>query len=80
MDEIEDEDEEEVKDDGPKATTKTGTQKAFFILGGPASGKGTYCTALNKEHSIPHFSTGDLLRKEIASGSKLADQINDVIK
>jgi hypothetical protein len=80
MDEISDEEEEETKEEKIPTTAKTGIQKAFFILGGPASGKGTYCTALNKEHNIPHFSTGDLLRKEIASGSKLADQINDVIK
>ena len=39
--------------------------KIFFILGGPGAGKGTLCDAMVKELGFHHFSTGDLLRKEL---------------
>jgi len=42
-----------------------------FVLGGPASGKGTCCERLAKELGIIHLSSGDLLRAEVASGSAL---------
>jgi adenylate kinase family enzyme len=71
---------EEIGDEAEGVPPAPGEQKAFFILGGPASGKGTYCTKLNKEHGIPHFSTGDLLRAEIASGSELAAEIQGLMK
>jgi UMP-CMP kinase len=53
--------------------------KVFFILGGPGSGKGTYCTKLSNEKGFPHFSAGDLLREERDSGSELAATINENI-
>lgn len=37
----------------------------FFILGGPGAGKGTLCDKMAKELGFEHFSTGDLLRKEL---------------
>ena len=39
--------------------------KIFFILGGPGSGKGTLCDQMVKVLGFQHFSTGDLLRKEL---------------
>lgn len=34
-------------------------------------GKGTYASAISKAFSIPHVSTGELLRREIAAGTEL---------
>jgi len=40
--------------------------KIVFVLGGPASGKGTQCANLVKEFGYCHISTGDLFRAEVA--------------
>jgi len=37
----------------------------FFILGGPGAGKGTLCGQMVKELGFHHFSTGDILRREL---------------
>ena len=37
---------------------------AFFVLGGPGSGKGTQCARIVEEFGFVHLSTGDLLRAE----------------
>ena len=46
-----------------------GNAKITFILGGPASGKGTQCEKLVEEFGYTHISTGDLMRAEIAKVS-----------
>ena len=43
--------------------------KIFFILGGPASGKGTQCSNIVETYGYKHLSTGDLFRAEVASVS-----------
>lgn len=51
-----------------------------IILGGaPGSGKGTLSDIIVKNYGLQHLSTGDVLRAEIASGSKLGQEINDII-
>ena len=40
-------------------------------MGAPGSGKGTQAVMICKTHKIPHISTGDLLRKNIADGTEL---------
>eukprot|EP00948_MAST-09A_sp_MAST-9A-sp1_P000468 g468.t1 len=47
----------------------------IVFLGAPGAGKGTYAKRVCPELDIPHISTGDLIRDEIASGSKLGLQI-----
>ncbi len=37
----------------------------MFVLGGPASGKGTQCANLVQEFGYTHISTGDLFRAEV---------------
>lgn len=47
-------------------------KKLFLIIGAPGSGKTTDAEIIAKQNpeSIVHFSTGDLLRAETASGSE----------
>ena len=42
-----------------------GSPKIIFVLGGPATGKGTQCAKLVEEFGYQHVSTGDLLRIEV---------------
>lgn len=47
-----------------------------IFLGAPGAGKGTLAEPIKEKFNLEHFSTGDMLRKERASGSevgKLAD-------
>lgn len=53
--------------------------KALFIVGGPGSGKGTICDYLIDTYGFKHFSTGDLLRAEVKSGSELGQFIDSLI-
>ena len=46
----------------------------LIIMGAPGSGKGTQAALICKAHSLPHISTGDLLRKNIADGTELGKQ------
>lgn len=41
------------------------------MMGPPGAGKGTQAVMLAKELGATHFSTGDLLRKEIAAGTPI---------
>lgn len=48
----------------------------FLIIGAPGSGKTTDAEIIAKENNrIAHFSTGELLRAEVASGSELGTEI-----
>lgn len=43
----------------------------LVIFGAPGSGKGTQSERLIDRYGLTHISTGDVLRKEIASGTEL---------
>jgi adenylate kinase len=43
----------------------------WVLYGPPGSGKGTQADVLRDRFSIPHVSTGDILREEVRSGSDL---------
>ena len=49
------------------------------IFGPPGAGKGTQSEKIIEKYGFKHISTGDLLRKEIASGSKLGNKIKEKI-
>ncbi|XP_065829208.1 adenylate kinase isoenzyme 5-like isoform X2 [Oscarella lobularis] len=56
------------------------TTKIVFVLGGPGSGKGTQCERIVSQYGLVHFSAGDLLRAEVASGSKIGKQLEEIMK
>lgn len=45
--------------------------KNIIFIAPPAAGKGTQSKLVSLEYNIPHISTGDLLRDEVASGSSM---------
>ncbi len=51
----------------------------LVLLGAPGSGKGTQATRLKEHLQVPHISTGDLLRAEVAAGSALGREAKQVM-
>jgi len=56
-------------------------KKLFLIIGAPGSGKTTDASLIAEKNSqkIAHYSTGELLRSEVASGSELGKTIDSYI-
>lgn len=50
----------------------------IILLGAPNSGKGTLARNIENKYNLVEISTGDLLRKEVATGSELGKHINEV--
>ncbi|MGC8983187.1 MAG: adenylate kinase family protein [Desulfurococcaceae archaeon] len=48
--------------------------KVVFI-GAPGAGKGVYAQYFKDKYCIPHISTGDIFREEIAKGSELGKKV-----
>jgi adenylate kinase len=51
----------------------------ILLLGAPGSGKGTQSDQLVKFWNIPHISTGDLLRANVAKGTPLGKVAKDLM-
>ena len=51
----------------------------LVLLGAPGSGKGTQAARLKDHLQVPHVSTGDLLRAEVAAGSRLGLEAREVM-
>ena len=51
----------------------------LIILGAPGSGKGTQAVRIKERYGLPHISTGDILRAEVAAGSELGQRIEAVM-
>jgi adenylate kinase len=51
----------------------------LVLLGAPGSGKGTQATRLREHLQVPHISTGELLRAEVAAGSRLGLEAREVM-
>ena len=43
----------------------------IVMLGGPGAGKGTQAKRISAAHSLPHISTGDIFRANLAAGTEL---------
>ena len=55
-------------------------KKLFLIIGAPGSGKTTDAELIAAKHeNITHYSTGDMFRAEVASGSQRGEIINTYI-
>ena len=55
-------------------------KKLFLIIGAPGSGKTTDAEIIaQKNENITHYSTGDMLREEVARGSELGLEIDKYI-
>jgi len=62
------------------AALKDAKLPIIWVLGGPGSGKGTQCANLGIKTGYTHFSSGDLLRNEVLSGSKRGLQIYKIME
>lgn len=51
----------------------------LIILGRQGAGKGTQCIRLSKRYSIPHISTGDMLRAAVRQGTELGQMAQSIM-
>lgn len=59
---------------------RTDMKKLFLIIGAPGSGKTTDAELIAKKHDdITHYSTGDMFRAEVASGSERGKLIDSYV-
>ena len=55
-------------------------KKLFFIIGAPGSGKTTDASLIaERNNNIVHYSTGNMLREEVAFGGELGQKIESYI-
>ncbi|MGH8933146.1 MAG: adenylate kinase [Egibacteraceae bacterium] len=52
----------------------------LILLGPPGAGKGTQATRIAGRYSIPHISTGDILRANIEDGTELGLQAQEYME
>jgi adenylate kinase len=50
------------------------------LLGAPGAGKGTQAPLLSKHLGVPVLASGDLLRTEVASGSEIGREVDQIMR
>ncbi len=50
------------------------------LFGPPGSGKGTQAEVISKRFNLPHVSTGQMLRDEVAADSQLGREVAPIMK
>jgi adenylate kinase len=51
-----------------------------ILFGPPGSGKGTQASIISSRFGVPHISTGDMLRDEVAADSELGHEVGPIMK
>ena len=51
----------------------------IILLGPPGSGKGTQANFIQSKLSIPHLSTGDILRQSVQNETNLGIKVKDIM-
>ena len=51
-----------------------------ILLGAPGAGKGTQAPILSARLGVPVLASGDLLRTEVASGSELGREVDEIMR
>jgi adenylate kinase len=54
--------------------------RAVILLGPPGAGKGTQAKRIADRHSVPHLSTGDMLREAISQGTELGRKAKPIME
>lgn len=55
------------------------SQLCLILFGAPGSGKGTQAKLLTKALSLPHISTGDMLRESVERGDDLGHEVRAIL-
>ena len=59
--------------------TSQGYALNLVLIGPPGCGKGTQASRVAVACGVPHISTGDILRRAVASGSMLGESVRDAM-
>ncbi len=51
----------------------------LIVMGKQGAGKGTQCIRLAERYTIPHISTGDMLRAAVAAGTSLGQRAKSIM-
>ena len=52
----------------------------LVFIGPPGIGKGTYAKMISQKYGVPHISTGDIFREEMAKGSELGKKVKEYVE
>ncbi len=58
---------------------ETEPRMQIVVMGPPGAGKGTQARKIMERYGIPHISTGDILRSEVARDTELGRQVKGIM-